>query len=116
LFRLPFLHSLPQQGAEKSDMEMLDVTTIRAMGNLCAALGNQHFYVGPIYGHRAHRRMNNCFIHCGVHKLFCFSPDHVSLWPSCGAISGSHGFRRKVLFAEKFCLKRKLEKTDFVWK
>jgi hypothetical protein len=82
LFRLPFLHSLPQQGGEKSDMEMLDVTTIRAMGDLCTGLGNQHFYVDPIYGHRAHQTMNNCFIRCGVHKLLCFSPDHAKLWNS----------------------------------
>jgi hypothetical protein len=63
-------------------MEILDVTTIRAMVDLCAALGKQHFYVGPIYGHRTHRRMNNCFIHCDVHKLLCFSSDHVRLWNS----------------------------------
>jgi hypothetical protein len=58
---------------------MLDVTTIRAVGDLCTALGNEHFCVGPIYVHREHRAMNDCFIHCGIRTLLCFSSDHAKL-------------------------------------
>ena len=77
MFRVPFLYSLLQQGAEKSDMEIRDVKTTCVKRDLCAALGNQQFYACKIYVRATRQAISDCFIHFGTYKLISSPPDHL---------------------------------------
>jgi len=61
-------------------MEIRDVKTTCAKGDLCTPLGNQHFYVGEIYVRETIQAIIDCFIHSGTHKLVCCSPNQLRFW------------------------------------
>jgi len=65
-------------------MEIRDVKTICAKGDLCTALRNQHFYVRKIYVRETNQAISDCFIHFEAHKLVSFPPDHLIF---CGSDS-----------------------------
>jgi len=50
-------------------MEIRDVKTTCAKGDLCTALGNQHFYVRKIYVRETIQAISDCFIRSGTYKL-----------------------------------------------
>lgn len=58
-------------------MEIRDVKTTCAKGDLCTALGNQHFYVRKIYVRETNQAISDSFIHFGTHKLVRSPPDHL---------------------------------------
>jgi hypothetical protein len=56
---------------------MRDVKTTCAKGDLCTALGNQHFfYVRKIYVRETNQGISDSFIHLGTHKPVGSPPDH----------------------------------------
>jgi len=74
-------------------MEIRDVKTTCAKGDLCTALGNQHFYVSKIYVRETNQAISDSLIHFGTHKLVCFPPDH---WRFCGTDSEVIIWRREI--------------------
>jgi hypothetical protein len=58
-------------------MEIRDVKTTCAKGDLCTPLGIQHFYERKIYVRETSQAISERFINFEAHKLVCSPTDHL---------------------------------------